>query len=39
MNEGFLAAYRPQLLSLFIDDLMREDGAVRLAANQTGDAA
>ena len=30
---------RPQLLSLFIDDLMREDGAVRLAANQTGDAA
>ena len=30
---------RPQLLSLFIDDLMREDGAVRAAANQTGDAA
>lgn len=30
---------RPQLLSLFIDDLMREDGAVRVAANQTGDAA
>jgi DNA-binding CsgD family transcriptional regulator len=24
---------RPQLLSLFIDDLMRDDGAVRLAAN------
>ncbi|MDM7933745.1 LuxR C-terminal-related transcriptional regulator [Tabrizicola sp.] len=24
---------RPQLLSLFIDDLMRDDGAVRVAAN------
>ena len=30
---------RPQLLSLFIDDLMREDGAVKAAANQTGNAA
>ncbi|MGL4237865.1 helix-turn-helix transcriptional regulator [Tabrizicola sp.] len=30
---------RPQLLSLFIDDLMRDDGAVRAAANQTGNAA
>ena len=30
---------RPQLLSLFIDDLMRDDGAVKAAANQTGNAA
>ncbi len=30
---------RPQLLSLFIDDLMREDGAVRSAANGSRDAA
>lgn len=30
---------RSQLLSLFIDDLMREDGAVKVAANQTGTAA
>ena len=29
---------RPQLLSLFIDDLMRDDGAVRAAANQTSAA-
>lgn len=29
---------RPQLLSLFIDDLMREDGAVRAAANRTSAA-
>ncbi|MCU0829032.1 MAG: helix-turn-helix transcriptional regulator [Tabrizicola sp.] len=30
---------RPQLLSLFIDDLMRDDGAVRAAVSHTGDAA
>ena len=30
---------RPQLLSLFIDDLMRDDGAVRAAANHNGTAA
>jgi DNA-binding CsgD family transcriptional regulator len=30
---------RPQLLSLFIDDLMREDGTVRAAANGSKDAA
>lgn len=30
---------RPQLLSLFIDDLMREDGAVRMAAAQPHDVA
>lgn len=30
---------RPQLLSLFIDDLMRDDGAVKAAANRTGSAA
>ncbi|WP_431300766.1 helix-turn-helix transcriptional regulator [Tabrizicola sp. BL-A-41-H6] len=30
---------RPQLLSLFIDDLMREDGTVRAAANGKKDAA
>lgn len=30
---------RPQLLSLFIDDLMRDDGTVRAAANHTGSAA
>jgi DNA-binding CsgD family transcriptional regulator len=30
---------RSQLLSLFIDDLMRDDGAVRAAANPTGTAA
>jgi DNA-binding CsgD family transcriptional regulator len=30
---------RPQLLSLFIDDLMRDDGAVRVAASGTGTAA
>jgi DNA-binding CsgD family transcriptional regulator len=29
---------RPQLLSLFIDELMRDDGTVRAAANQTADA-
>jgi DNA-binding CsgD family transcriptional regulator len=27
---------RSQLLSLFIDDLMRDDGAVRIAANSKG---
>ncbi len=30
---------RPQLLSLFIDDLMREDGSVRTAANRSRTAA
>lgn len=30
---------RPQLLSLFIDDLMREDGAVRMAAARPHDVA
>jgi DNA-binding CsgD family transcriptional regulator len=30
---------RSQLLSLFIDDLMRDDGAVRAAANEAGSAA
>jgi DNA-binding CsgD family transcriptional regulator len=30
---------RPQLLSLFIDDLMRDDGAVRAAAAPAGNAA
>ncbi|MDP3261510.1 MAG: helix-turn-helix transcriptional regulator [Tabrizicola sp.] len=30
---------RPQLLSLFIDDLMREDGSVRAAANRSRTAA
>jgi DNA-binding CsgD family transcriptional regulator len=30
---------RPQLLSLFIDDLMRDDGTVRAAANSSTDAA
>lgn len=30
---------RPQLLSLFIDDLMRDDGAVRAAASLPEDAA
>jgi DNA-binding CsgD family transcriptional regulator len=30
---------RPQLLSLFIDDLMRDDGAVRAAAALPSDAA
>lgn len=30
---------RPQLLSLFIDDLMREDGSVRTAANRSKTAA
>jgi DNA-binding CsgD family transcriptional regulator len=30
---------RSQLLSLFIDDLMRDDGAVRAAASPTGTAA
>jgi DNA-binding CsgD family transcriptional regulator len=30
---------RPQLLSLFIDDLMRDDGVVRAAASKTGNAA
>lgn len=30
---------RPQLLSLFIDDLMREDGAVRMAAARPHDMA
>ncbi len=29
---------RPQLLSLFIEDLMRDDGAVRAAANGSGAA-
>ena len=30
---------RPQLLSLFIDELMRDDGTVRSAANGSGHAA
>ncbi len=30
---------RPQLLSLFIDELMRDDGTVRAAANKTHTAA
>jgi DNA-binding CsgD family transcriptional regulator len=30
---------RPQLLSLFIDDLMRDDGVVKAAASDTGSAA